>query len=138
MVHIYLLSTIVHICFIYFYLAFRINDNDSTTTYNINLTTTWLCNMHVVPIRASSPQLIEHRLSTWYEWSSIQQGIKLPTLYMNGYTFNRGSSPQLYMNDYTFNRASSPQIYMSMRGLNNLINNNVRHRRLDNFNIIIS
>ena len=129
-VHTYLLSTIIHICFIYSYLAFRINDNDSTTT--------WLCNMHVVPIRASSPQLIEHRLSTWYEWSSIQQGIKLPTLYMNGYTFNRGSSPQLYMNDYTFNRASSPQIYMSMRGLNNLINNNVRHRRLDNFNIIIS
>jgi len=38
----------------------------------------------------------------------------------------------------------SPQLYMSMHGLNNLINNNVRHQRLDNIdnndniNIIIS
>ena len=134
MVHICLLSTIVHICFIYFYIAFRINDNDSTTTYNINSTTTWLCSMNVVPIRASSPQLI----------------------YMNDYTFNRASSPQLYMNDLhstghqalnliwmilhsTWHQAPN---FMSMHGLNNIINNNVRHRRLDNnndnINIIIS
>jgi len=124
MVHMYLLSIIVHLCFIYFYLAFRINDNDSTTTYINNSTTTWLCNMHVVPIRASSPQLN-----------------------MNDYTFNRASSPQLNMNDlhstghqapnliwmiyiqqgikpptwyewFTFIRASSPQLDMSMHGLN--------------------
>jgi len=126
MVHIYLVSTIVHICFIYFYLAFRINDNDSTTTYNINSTTTWLCSMHVVPIRASSPHLIEHRLSTWFEWSSIQQGIKpstyiyewlyiqqgiKPSTLYEWFTFNKASSPQLNMNDFTFNRASSPQLY---------------------------
>ena len=43
--------------------------------------------MHVVPIRASSPQLIEHRLS----------GHQAPNLYMNDYTFNRASSPQLCM-----------------------------------------
>jgi len=28
----------------------------------------------------------------------------------------------------------SRQLYMSMHGLNNLINNNVRHQRLDNIN----
>jgi len=28
----------------------------------------------------------------------------------------------------------SPQLYMSMHGLNNLINNNVQHQRLDDNN----
>jgi len=30
----------------------------------------------------------------------------------------------------------SPQLYMSMHGLNNLINNNVQHQRLDDINNI--
>ena len=84
-VHTYLLSIIIPICFIYSYLAFRINDNDSTTT--------WLCNMHVVPIRASSPLLIEHRPSTWYEWSSIQQGIKPPTYIYEWLYIQQGIKP---------------------------------------------
>ena len=60
--------------------------------------------MHVVPIRASSPQLIEHRLT--------------------GH-----QAPNLYMNDYTFNGASSPQL-MIMHGLSNQCNNNQQLQRL--------
>jgi hypothetical protein len=53
------------------------HDNPTSTT----TTSTWQRIMHVVPIRASSPQLIEHRLSTWYEWLSIHRSIK-PQLYI--------------------------------------------------------
>jgi len=122
------------ICFIYFYLAFRINDNDSTTTYIIDSTTTWLCNMHVVPIKASSPQLIEHRLSTWYEWSSIQQSIKPSTYIYEWLYIQQGIKPSTLYEWFYIQQGIKPPTYMSMHGLNNLINNDVRHRRLDNIN----
>ena len=103
MVHIYLLSILVHICFIYFYLAFKTNNNDSTTTYIDNSTTSWLCNMHVVPIRASSPQLMEHRLSTGHQapnfiWMIVHStGHQAPNLYIWMIIHSTGhQAPNLY------------------------------------------
>ena len=52
--------------------------------------------MHVVPIRASSPLLIGHRPSTWYEWSSIQQGIKPPTYIWMSIHSTGYQTPTLY------------------------------------------
>jgi hypothetical protein len=85
-------------------------DNLTSTAYATTTSSTWQLNMHVVPIRASSPQLIEHRLSSWYEWLNTHRSIKPPTLYIQ-----QGiEPPTLYMNEYAFNRASSPQLYLWM------------------------
>ena len=124
MVHIYLLSILVHICFIYFYLAFKTNNNDSTTSYIDNSTTSWLCNIHAVPIRASSPQLMEHRLSTGHQAPNFIWMIVHST----------GHQAPTYISEWLYiQQGLKPPTYMSMHGINN-----VRHQRLDNFNIIIS
>jgi len=68
--------------------------------------------MHVVLIRASSPLLIEHKPSTWYEWSSIQQGIKPPTYIYEWLYIQQGiKPPTLYEWLYIQQGIKPPTLY---------------------------
>ncbi|KEH16655.1 hypothetical protein MTR_0123s0030 [Medicago truncatula] len=78
--------------------------------------------MHVVPIRASSPQLIEHKRV--HKASSPQliehkkaHKVSGPQL-IEHKRAPRASSPQLNMNDYTF-QSIKPSTLMIMHGLSN-------------------
>jgi len=69
--------------------------------------------MHVVPIRASSPQLIRHRPSTWHEWSSIQQGIKPPNYIYEWLYIQQGIKPPTYIYEWLYiQQGSKPPTYI--------------------------